>query len=69
MLKVLILLAPLIALSGCCRVFGICTDVSVQSSLEHSEKFADRQNYHPFGQNALNATQNNNAGTCSLAMR
>jgi hypothetical protein len=66
MLKVLILLAPLIALSGCCRVFGICTDVSVQSSLDHPENVAE--NYHPFGQDALQAPQNN-AGSCSIAMR
>jgi len=66
MLKVLILLAPLIALSGCCRVFGICTDVSVQSSLDHPQKLAE--NYHPFGEGALQTPQNS-AGNCSIAMR
>jgi hypothetical protein len=69
MLKVLILLAPLIALSGCCRVFGICTDVSVQSSLEHPENLAANENYRPFGTAPLATTQSSNAGSCSIAMR
>jgi len=69
MLKVLILLAPFVALSGCCRVFGICADVSVRTSIDHSEKFTDQQNYHPLGSAALETTRHNNAGSCSIAMR
>jgi hypothetical protein len=69
MLKVLFLLAPIVVLSGCCRVFGICTDVSVQSAIDRPENLAQQQNYHPFGDPGLNTPQNNNAGSCTVAMR
>jgi hypothetical protein len=69
MLKVLILLAPLIALSGCCRVFGICTDVSVQTSLDHPENLADNENYRPLGSGPSPTIPSSNGGSCSIAMR
>lgn len=69
MLKVLLLLAPIVLLSGCCRLLGICTDVSVQSAIDRPANIAQQQNYHPFGEPALDSSQNNNAGSCTVAMR
>jgi len=40
MLKFVFLLAPLLILSGCCRVFGICTSVDVHTSIDRPENVA-----------------------------
>ena len=42
MLKVVVLVAPLLILSGCCEVFGICTSVDVHTSIDRPEKVAQQ---------------------------
>jgi len=43
MLKLLAVLAPVLILSGCCQVFGICTSVDVHSSTDRPENVAQLQ--------------------------
>jgi len=45
MLKFVVLLAPLLILSGCCRVFGICTSVDVHTSIERPENVAQQEHF------------------------
>jgi len=45
MLKIVYLFAPILILSGCCRVFGICTSVDVHTSIDPTDKFAQTQQY------------------------
>jgi hypothetical protein len=43
MLKFVALLAPLLILSGCCQIFGICTSVDVHTSIDRPENVAQQQ--------------------------
>ena len=45
MLKVVVLLAPLLILSGCCQVFGICTSVDVHTSIDGPENVAQQEHF------------------------
>jgi hypothetical protein len=40
MLRTLLIVFSLLLLSGCCRVFGICTDVNVHSALDPNPQIA-----------------------------
>lgn len=56
LLSASIAIFTLLTFSGCCEIFGICTSVSVHSSLSSPQKFA-RANILPAG----------NAGRLALA--
>ena len=43
MLKLLAVLAPVLILSGCCQVFGICTSVDVHTSIDRPKNVAQQQ--------------------------
>jgi len=43
MVKFVVLLAPLLILSGCCQIFGICTSVDVHTSLDRPETVAQQE--------------------------
>jgi len=43
MLRFVVLLAPLLILSGCCQVFGICASVEVHTSINHPENVAQQK--------------------------
>lgn len=43
MLKILAVLAPVLILSGCCQIFGICTSVDVHTSIDRPENIAQQQ--------------------------
>jgi hypothetical protein len=45
MLKFVVLLAPLLILSGCCQVFGICTSVDVHTSVDRPENVAEQEHF------------------------
>jgi uncharacterized protein YceK len=45
MLKFLVPLAALLLMSGCCRVFGICTSASIHTSIASPEEFAQQDNH------------------------
>jgi uncharacterized protein YceK len=44
MLKLLVPLAALLLMSGCCRMLGICTSASVHTSIASPEEFAQQDN-------------------------
>jgi hypothetical protein len=48
--KSVCLLLMVLMMSGCCRLFGICTTVKVHSSASSPDKFADLGLYDDFGQ-------------------
>jgi len=43
MLKIISLMIGLLMMSGCCELFGICTSVSVHSSISSPDKLASAQ--------------------------
>jgi hypothetical protein len=43
MLKFVVLLAPLVILSGCCQVLGICTSVDVHTSIDGPQNVAQQE--------------------------
>ena len=45
MLKFVVLLAPLLILSGCCQVFGICTSADVHTSIDRPEDVAQQEHF------------------------
>jgi hypothetical protein len=45
MLRFVVLLAPLLILSGCCRVFGICTSVDVHTSIDRPQNVAQQKHF------------------------
>jgi hypothetical protein len=47
MSKLLVPLAALFLMSGCCRVFGICASASVHTSVASPEEFAQQDNNWP----------------------
>jgi hypothetical protein len=63
MLRIVALLAPLLLLSGCCRVFGICTSVDVQTSIQRQEKFPQP----PYSDVALNSLYANSSGSSAAS--
>ena len=71
MLRFVVLLAPLLILSGCCQVFGICTSVDVHTSIDQPENLAQQE---PFpgttSDSALGAKLvTPNATACRVASR
>ena len=52
MLRIFVLLVPLLVLSGCCRVFGICASVDVHTSIERQENLPQQ----PYSDLALNSS-------------
>jgi len=42
MLKLLLPLTALLAISGCCQLFGVCTSASVHTSISSPQKFAQQ---------------------------
>jgi len=46
MLKLLLTMSAVFALSGCCELFGVCTSASVHTSITHPGQFAS-QNVTP----------------------
>ena len=65
MLRILALLVPLLFLSGCCRVFGICTSVDVHTSIERQDEFPQQPN----SKLALNSDGFGNASCGSVAAK
>jgi len=65
MLRIFVLLALLLSLSGCCRVFGICTSVDVLTSIQRQDKFPTQ----PESDLALNSSASSNAACASIAAK
>ena len=70
MLKLLAVLAPVLILSGCCQVFGICTTVDVHTSINRPENVAQQ----PYPGNITDTAVRANlavpgAAACSVASR
>jgi hypothetical protein len=42
MLKLLLPLTVLLAISGCCQLFGVCTSASVHTSISPAQQFAQQ---------------------------
>lgn len=45
MLRFVVLIAPVLVLSGCCQVFGICTSVDVHTSIDRPENVAQQEHF------------------------
>ena len=69
MLKLVAVLAPVLILSGCCQLFGICTSVDVHTSIDRPDNVAQQ-----YPGNATNNTLSANlavpgAAACTVASR
>ena len=71
MLKFVVLLAPLLILSGCCQVFGICTSVEVHTSIDHPENVAQQELFPGTASDAALGAKfiTSSATACSVASR
>jgi len=45
MIKLSVLFAVFVLMSGCCRALGICTSASVHTSIASPEEFAQQHNW------------------------
>lgn len=71
MLRFVVLLAPLLILSGCCQVFGICTSVELHTSIDRPENAAQQEHFPTtISDSALGAKLAPPSGTvCRIASR
>ena len=71
MLKFVVPLAPLLILSGCCRVFGICASVDVHTSIDRPENVALQEHFPETISDSPLSTKSSipSAAACRVASR